>query len=255
MKQGLSIQNLSAGYGKTLVFQGVGFEAPRGQITALLGPNGSGKSTLLKSVLGLMPSEGRLRLDGEDLRALSPLQRAQSIAYVPQRTVLSARLSVEEVVDLGRFAHRGPFSLRSQEDALAVEDALSRAGVGALRERIFTELSGGERQRVLLARALATGAKTLLLDEPTSALDVRQVLTIHRVLRELAQDGCCIVVVLHGLAEARKNSDRAVLLSRGAVVQEGLVDDVLQADSIRSVYGVELVEGGALGFCLPGEGS
>lgn len=253
MSTGLVIQDLVAGYRKKTVLQGVSFVAPRGQITALLGPNGSGKSTLLKSVLGLLSSTGSLALDDVDLRGCSPLERAQSIAYVPQRTHLTARLSVEEVVELGRFAHRGPFSLRSQADELAVNSAMDRAGVLALRGRMFNELSGGERQRVLLARALATGAKTLLLDEPTSALDVRQVLTIHRVLRKLAQEGCCILVVLHGLGEAKSHADRAVLLARGRVVQEGPVGEVIQPEVIREVYGVNLVAGGAIGFTLPGE--
>jgi iron complex transport system ATP-binding protein len=253
MSAGLVFQNLVAGYRKKTVLHGVSFVAPRGQITALLGPNGSGKSTLLKSVLGLLSSTGELCLDGVDVRGSSPLERAQSIAYVPQRTYLTARLSVAEVVEMGRFAHRGPFSLRSQADELAVKSAMKSAGVGALSSRVFTELSGGERQRVLLARALATGAKTLLLDEPTSALDVRQVLTIHRVLRQLAAEGCCIVVVLHGLGEAKINADRAVLLASGRVVHEGPVGDVIQPQAVREVYGVELVPGGALGFSLPKE--
>jgi iron complex transport system ATP-binding protein len=253
MSQGLCIRGLEAGYRKKRVLMGVNFVAPRGQITALLGPNGSGKSTLLKSVLGLIPSHGDLLLDGLDLRGLSPLERARCIAYVPQRTHLMARLSVSEMVELGRFAHRGPFALRSAQDTEAVEKAMVDAGVADLRDRVFTELSGGERQRVVLARALATGAKTLLLDEPTSALDVRQVLILHKVLRSLVDSGCCVVVVLHGLGEARENADRAVLLSEGSVQQEGTVDEVLQAKAIRDVYGVDLIEGAALGFALPRE--
>jgi iron complex transport system ATP-binding protein len=255
MKEGLSVRDLCAGYRNKNVLSQVSFEAPRGEITALLGPNGSGKSTLLKSLLGLVSSEGQMVLDGADLRGLSPLERAQSIAYVPQRSLLTARLSVAEVVELGRFAHRGPFALRSQSDQVAVEEAMINAGVSVLKDRVFTELSGGERQRVLMARALATGAKTLLLDEPTSALDVRQVLRIHQVLRRLAEDGCCILVVLHGLGEARENADRAVLLSEGRVCQMGSVDEVVQREIIREVYGVDLVEGGALSFTLPGSDS
>jgi iron complex transport system ATP-binding protein len=251
MKEGLSVRGLRAGYRNKNVLNEVSFEAPRGKVTALLGPNGSGKSTLLKSILGLVPSEGEMILDGAGLREMSPLERAQSIAYVPQRSLLTARLSVAEVVELGRFAHRGPFALRSQSDHVAVEEAMITTEVCALRDRVFTELSGGERQRVLLARALATGAKTLLLDEPTSALDVRQVLRIHQVLRRLAEGGCCVLVVLHGLGEARQNADRAVLLSEGRVCQVGAVDKVLQREIIREIYGVELVEGGALSFTLP----
>ena len=210
------LEGVSASYRKEQVLHEVSCEAKAGEITALLGPNGSGKSTLLKAALGLLPSSGCVTINGQLLETLSPTQRAREVAYVPQRTQLVARLSVAEVVELGRFAHRGPLAVRTAEDRDAVEQALESAGVTALAKRSFLELSGGERQRVLLARALATGSRTLLLDEPTSALDVRQVLAIHGVLRSLAEDGCCILVVLHGLFEAHQNADQAVLLNRGS---------------------------------------
>lgn len=237
------------------VLRGVDLQAPAGQTTALLGPNGAGKSTLLKAILGLVPSEGRIRLGQRPITALSATERAKTVAYVPQRSQLTAPLSVERVVELGRFAHRGVLQGATARDRDAVAGALRDAGVEALRDRAFPELSGGEQQRVLLARALATEAPVLLLDEPTSALDVRQRLLMHGVLARLRAEGRTVLVVLHDLDEARAHADRAVLLQAGRVAAEGPVDEVVAAGPVGAVYGVELVEGGGLGWRLPGVNS
>lgn len=249
MSDGLRVRALRARYPRgPQVLRDVDFEAPRGQVTALLGPNGSGKSTLLKAVLGLIESEGGLDLDGEDLRVQPLRERARRIAYVPQRTQLVAAMSVRSVVELGRFGHRRPFAGPSAEDASAVDGALAETDTDTLVARPFRELSGGEQQRVLLARALATGANTLLLDEPTSSQDVRHVLDLHAVLRILANRGRAIVIVLHDLSEARRHADRAVLLRNGGVHSSGSVRTVIETQAVQAVYGVELVEGEGLGY-------
>ena len=256
MSGGLSVRRLSAAHRPGVdVLHDVSLSAPRGRITALLGPNGAGKSTLLKTMVGLLPPRGEILLDGESLTTLAPAVRARHVAYVPQRTLLTARLQVRSVVGLGRFAHVGPLSRLSVVDQEAVEQAMQEADVAHLAERVFTELSGGEQQRVLLARALATGARTLLLDEPTSSLDVSHMLALHVVLRKLAERDWCILIVLHGLGEARLLADQGVLLQSGRVYAEGPIDAVIHPDPIRDVYGVELIEGGGLGFALPREPS
>ena len=247
----LHIQGLTARHrhGPEVV-HGVDLQAPAGQITALLGPNGAGKSTLLKAVVGLVPSAGSVRLDGVELSTLEPRERARRLAYVPQRSQLMARLTVKSVVEMGRFAWRGPLSRLSSEDRTAVSSALAAVGATDLASRPFPALSGGEQQRVLLARALATGAQALVLDEPTAALDVQQVLVLHAVLRRLADQGRTVLVVLHDLNETLQHADRAVLMDAGRVHAAGPVQDIVQAEPIRQVYGVDLREGG-LRFQLP----
>jgi iron complex transport system ATP-binding protein len=248
---GLRVSGLDAAYARgPQVLFGVDLVAEPGMITALLGPNGSGKSTLLKALVGLVPSTGRIELDGRGFGALDLRERARRLAYVPQRTQLAARLVVRAVVELGRFAHRDPFARRSADDVAAVEEALDEAGVRELADRRFTELSGGEQQRVLLARALATGAETLLLDEPTSSQDVRHVLELHGTLRRLADRGRTVLVVLHDLAEVRRHADRAVLLDAGRVHATGTADEIVRDDRVGAVYGVRLEEGAGLGYRL-----
>lgn len=237
------------------VVHAVDLTAARGQVTALIGPNGAGKSTLLKAILGLVPSTGSASLDGTDLRQLPPPDRARRMAYVPQRSQLTARLSVRSVVELGRFAHSGAWGARSAADDTAISRAMHDTGTTDLSHRPFPELSGGEQQRVLLARALASGATTLLLDEPTSALDVRQVLLLHQVLRTLAERDCCVLTVLHDLAEVRRHADAAVLLQSGRVAESGPVEQVVAPGPVRAVYGVDVHPGEGLRFALPPGGA
>lgn len=256
--RGLSVEGLRVRHrhGPEVIF-GVDFDARPGEVLGLIGPNGAGKSTLLKAVLGLLPSTGRVMLDGLDLGELSARERAQRVAYVPQRTALTAPLPVRSVVDLGRFAHRAPrlapWARPPTEERAIVEEAMADTDVVHLADRLFSTLSAGEQQRVLLARALASQAPVLLLDEPTSALDVRQVLFLHAIVRELADRGRVVVVVLHDLAEVRERADRVLLLQHGRVHRLGATGDVVAPGPVRSVYRVDLVEHAGLAYRLPDE--
>ncbi len=249
MSTGLRIRDLTARYPHgPVVLRGVDLDAPYGAITALLGPNGSGKSTLLKAIVGLVRAEGRVTLDGDDLVGLTAAQRAVRVAYVPQRTLLAAPLLVHVVVAQGRFAHRKTFARLNAADEAAVADAMRDADIEHLARRPFTELSGGEAQRVLLARALATGANVLLLDEPTSSQDVRHALELHAVLGSLRDRGTAIIACLHDLSETRALADRAVMLDAGQVHAHGAAREIVTNEHVQPVYGVEIVEGGGLGF-------
>ena len=128
------------------------------------------------------------------------------------------------------------------------ERRLAEMTIAHVADRRVSQLPYGEQRRVLLARALATEAKVLLLDEPTSALDVAHVLALFATLRRLADDGHCVVIVLHQLDDALRFSDRALLLDRGRAVASGTAESVITVENVLRVYGVELVPGGALGF-------
>lgn len=252
--QGLSLRDVSVSYlGGPDVVHAVSADCPRGQVTALLGPNGAGKSSLLKAIIGLLPHRGDIRVDDHPLSDLDAKKLARTVAYVPQRSRLDAVLCARDVVDQGRFAHRGPFGRPSSVDRAAAEDALRDVGALHLADRLFTELSGGEQQKILIARALATGAQVLLLDEPTAALDARHGLVLHQVLRRLAARGFCILVVLHALDEVHRHADRAILLDRGRVFDAGDAREIVAAGPIREVYDVELRVNAGLGLFLPGE--
>jgi iron complex transport system ATP-binding protein len=234
------------------VVSDVSLRAAHGEVLALVGPNGAGKSSLLRALAGLVPSTGSITVQGESLGELAPRARARAIAYVPQQTALRAHLSVREVVAQGRHAHQA-FSLRAPPPReAAVEHALTVTGVVELAERSFLHLSGGEQRRVLLARAIASEARLLLLDEPTAGLDIAHVLAFHALVRELARAGRAIVFVMHDLGDVRRHADRAVLLAAGRVAADGPVADVLAAEPIARVYGVHIEEAAAPRFHLAG---
>ncbi len=234
--------------GGVTVVDGVSFAAPAGAVTALIGANGAGKSSVLKAVLGLLPAGGTVRCAGEDLRALPAAARAQRLGYVPQRSLLHAALSGAEVVAMARFAQRGALARFSAADHAAVATALARAGAADFADRRFDRLSCGEAQRVLIARALAGGARAILLDEPTAALDIGQALAVLALLRSLAAEGCAVLAVLHDLEQVRACADSAVLLQNGRVLASGATAAVLASGPLRAAFAVDPVPGGALGF-------
>jgi iron complex transport system ATP-binding protein len=243
---GLEVRDLGVALGGRPIVRAVSFAADRGTVTAVLGPNGAGKTTLLKALVGLLPYSGQILVDGRDLAAGSRRsrrqrrERARLVAYVPQRSALDAPLRVETVVGHGRYAHESSAVLQG-EDLRAVRAAMAATDIADLAGRSYLELSGGEQRRVLIARALATGARILLLDEPTESLDVGHALALFGLLRDLATSGVCVIAVLHDLNDALAFTDRALLLDGGAVAAAGATADILTDEPIRRVYGVEPV--------------
>ncbi|WP_394845334.1 ABC transporter ATP-binding protein [Pendulispora brunnea] len=253
MDDALRVSNLRVVRGARPVVDDVTFTARAGRILGVLGPNGAGKSTLVKAIAGILPYDGDIDLEGLSAAQLDRAERARRIAYVPQQSELRSPLSVREVVAQGRYAHHVGRIRGTDGDRSAIERAIHLAEAASLADRPFTALSQGERQRVLLARALATEARLLLLDEPTAALDVGHALRLYRLLRTLAKAGYAILAVLHPLEEALDWTDDAIVLERGRIVLSGATREVIRAGSLERIYGVHLVPNGALGFRLPQE--
>ena len=230
------------------VLRGVDFAVASGEFVVVIGPNGAGKSTLARVLAGVLrPDAGRVMLGGDDLAMLSPLRAAVRCAYLPQGATLAWPLTVERLVGLGRLPHLAPFSRIGTADRAAIEDAMVRADVLALRDRVATELSGGERARAFLARALAVGADVLIADEPLAALDPGHALAVVDLLRAEAARGVAVVAVMHELTLAARAADRLVLLDGGRVVADGPPAAVLDAATLARVYGVTAWHGAADG--------
>jgi iron complex transport system ATP-binding protein len=208
-----------------------------GLCTAVLGPNGSGKSTLLKILLGVLtPTRGTISLAGRKLAGWSRLDLARTIGVVPQDEEISFPIAVRELVAMGRYPHLGPFRGERQIDRAAIEAAMVRCDIFALRDRSITALSGGERQRARLARALAQEPKVLVLDEPTRALDVRHEMEILELLRSLTGDGVTVLLVTHHLNLASRYADDLLLMDRGRIVASGTPAEVLRQEYLERVY-------------------
>jgi cobalamin transport system ATP-binding protein len=233
----LTVRELTVSLDRTPVLHGVTCAAAAGGWLALIGPNGAGKSTLFKAAAGLVPYTGAIRVDGADVRTLRVRDRARLISYVPQEPVLPPDMTVEQYVLLGRTPHLGYLGGPGRHDRERAADALDRLDVARFAARRLARLSGGERQRVVLARALATEPRLLLLDEPTSMLDVghqQQVLELVDGLRK--EGGLTVVSTLHDLTIAGQYADELVLLHEGQVAASGPAATLLTAELIEAVY-------------------
>jgi iron complex transport system ATP-binding protein len=245
---GLIARGLRVRLGGRDVVDGVDFSAEASAVSAIVGPNGSGKTSLLRALAGLLPYSGQVSVGASDLAALSAAERARRLAYLPQSSALRAMLSVREVVALGRYAsHPGLFASTRQDDAL-VEQALRRAGISELADHAYPKLSGGQQRLVLIARALATGARILLLDEPTASLDLRHALQLFELLAGLAREGYCIVLVLHDLDDVQRHAATALLLEAGRARVAGSPTSPDFVTAAEQTYSVTLVPGDRLGF-------
>lgn len=234
------------------VVHDVSLRAHHGELLAIVGPNGAGKSTLLKALAGLLARKGTVQIAGRDVANLRPKERAALLGYVPQRTAMADGVRVYDVVAQARYLQRTSFLGLAREHDPRILHALERMGVEGLTERAFDTLSGGEQRRVLVARALASTARILLLDEPTAGLDVAQALLLFAQLATLRSEGYALLCVLHDLDEVYRHADRTLLLHQGAVVAAGPTRSVLTHEALHAVYGVHTHEHAALGFSLDG---
>ncbi len=245
MADALQVKALRVAVKGRIIVDDVTFQAHAGELLAVLGPNGAGKSTLLRAILGLLPRQGEVLIDG---RASYPAHElAKKASLVPAQSQLTAALRVREVVALGRYSHR---TTQAADDA-RIERALAETDMITLADRVYSELSTGEQKRTLLARALCTDASLLLLDEPTASLDIEHALRLFAQLRALAAQGRAVVLVLHQLEHALAYADRALLLKQGKQLAWGPVHEVITAAHVRTLYGVEMIERSAPGFRLP----
>ncbi len=217
------------------ILRGVDLEVRTGEVVALVGPNGAGKSTLLAALTGDLPiTGGSVEVDGRPLGDWSPLALARRRAVLPQQHAVGFPFTARQVVQMGRAAWaRTP---RQCDDDRAVAAVFATCDVGHLADRPFPALSGGERARVALARVLAQDTETLLLDEPTAALDIGHQESVMQVVRDRADRGHAVVVVLHDLGLAAAYADRICVLGRGAILADGPPTSVLTEELLSRVY-------------------
>ncbi|WP_081240008.1 ABC transporter ATP-binding protein [Streptomyces viridosporus] len=239
----LSATDVTVAYDGTDVVHGAALTLRPGEVTALVGPNGSGKSTLLRTVARLQrPRRATLTLDADtDALALGPREFSRRVALLLQGRPTPSGLSVRDVVEFGRYPHRGRWGGSDPGGRAAVDRALALTGVTELAERGAEHLSGGQLQRVWLAGCLAQETGVLLLDEPTTYLDLRYQVELLDLMRDLADDhDIAVGVVLHDLDQAAAVADRVVLLAGGRVVAGGRPEDVLTPERLTEVYGIRI---------------
>lgn len=237
----LQLNGMSVALSGRTIVRNVSFCLPQGHLVALVGPNGAGKTTLLKSLCGLLPSSGVLRINGEDVSKLSILERARRFGYLPQGHLVHWPLPVRDIVALGRYPHGAVDPSRlSDRDERAVTEAMTAADVTHFSDRRVTELSGGERSRVALARVLAIQSPVVLADEPVASLDPRYQIDVMSLLRNVADNGALVIAVMHDLGFAARFADRVLVLSEGELVADGSPQEALTEAILADVFRVSV---------------
>ncbi len=231
----LSVEDLGVRIAGRQILDRVSFAIAPGEFTGLIGSNGTGKTTLFRAVLGLQaPSAGRVLFDGRPRSS-----RNSRIGYVPQKFLLDPDLPMRgrDLVGLGLDAWRPGFPIRSRRRRSLVDEMLAAVDAEAFADTRVGRLSGGEQQRILIAHALISGPRLLLLDEPLANLDLGSSQEVVELLARVSrQRGIAVLISAHEINPLLPAMDRIVYLAGGRAAS-GTTEEVVRADVLSRLYG------------------
>lgn len=240
----ITLSDVSKTYGDIRALGPVDLEIPAGGVTALVGPNGAGKSTMLTIVGRLLSADsGRVTVGDFDVVTAKPRELAKTLAILRQENHFVARLTVRQLVTLGRFPHSQ--GRLTPADVEAVDAALEFLDLTGLQLRFLDELSGGQRQRAYVAMVLAQDTDYLLLDEPLNNLDMRHAVSMMGRLRRAADElGKTVVIVVHDVNFAAAYADRIIAMTEGRIQHVGTPAQIMTSEVLSDVFGtpVEIVD-------------
>lgn len=234
----LKTNNLSVGYNNKVVISNINVEVKNGEILCLLGSNGAGKTTLLRSLSKLIsPIKGEIYLNGVNINCISRKALSKKMALVLTNRLLGDLMTVQDIVNIGRYPYTGFFGSLSKKDLIMVDEALESVDALHLKKRYFDELSDGEKQKVLVARALVQEPEIIILDEPTTHLDIKHRLELINILKKLSKEkSISVILSLHEIDIALKSCDKVALIKNNKVIAYGQPEDVVDEDIINSLY-------------------
>ncbi len=234
----LSVKSLSVGYNKKKVLDKISTTFKEGEITAIIGPNGSGKTTLIKTIAGLLPYSGSIKLNEKELKNMGHRERAKQISYVPQTFNSLLNFTVFEMISMGRY----PYSHIGQKitEREIIIKAAEEMEITNILNKPFSHLSGGEQRLVIVTRALAQETNVILLDEPGSFLDLPHSYKLLKLILQLKERGKTVILVTHDLNIASLYSDKVIILKNGNIVKEGAPEEILTFRHILDIFEVEV---------------
>lgn len=238
MGKAIEARNLSVSYDGNQILRDFCISIYEGDFISILGPNGAGKTTLMKALTGVIKNAtGEILIFGKPLRYYRRRDFARHVSFLPQDPQVSLPFLVRDIVMMGRFPYMRRFEMESPHDSEVVESAMTLMGIENLAMRRLGELSGGEVKRVFIAQAIAQESDILFLDEPIANLDINYQSEIFRVLKKFNEEmNKTIVIITHDINHALRFARRVVLLKEGKVVREGRADEVVNVETIRSVF-------------------
>ncbi|MBP5234914.1 MAG: LPS export ABC transporter ATP-binding protein [Bacteroidales bacterium] len=231
----LHCENLVKKYGVRTVVKGVSMEVEHGEIVGFLGPNGAGKTTSFYMITGqVVPNEGRIFLDDEDITSLPMFQRSvKGIGYLPQEASVFRKMSVED--NIMSVMEMQPEISREERKA-RLESLIDEFNLSKVRKSLGIQLSGGERRRCEIARALAVDPKFILLDEPFAGVDPIAVEDIQYIIAKLKYKNIGVIITDHNVGETLAITDRAYLLYEGTILQQGTPESLAADEDVRTKY-------------------
>ena len=238
----LCVEHVSVRYGEKVAVDDVSFRVEPGEWWTLAGPNGAGKTSLAAAVTRSVKYSGRIIFEEREEKTYKIGEYARKVGILSQINDAIYGFTVNEVVTMGRYAHRRGF-LRGQdpEGEEKVEQALALTGLQEMRNRSMLTLSGGETQRVFLAQVLAQDPKLLILDEPANHLDLPFQKQFFDMVQEwLKQPGRAVITVMHDLSLAKKYGTHALLMNEGKAAAQGAAAEVLTRENLQAVYGMDV---------------
>jgi iron complex transport system ATP-binding protein len=237
----IKVQNVSLGYGRQVVLKDITFDTNLGEMVGLIGPNGCGKSTIIRALSRIiLPSAGKIFLDGKDIATIPRSALARLLGVVPQMPLLPSTFTAFEIVLMGRNPHLGLFQYERPTDISIAWQAMEKTRTDVLAGRRINELSGGEIQCVLVARVLAQETTVVLLDEPTANLDIGRQIEIFDLIKNLClENNLAVLAAIHDLNLAAQYCDRLLLINNGGIFAEGVPSEVINPTNISEVYGAE----------------
>lgn len=252
----ICVKDLSFSYGNREILHNLSFEIPDGCLVNVLGPNGVGKSTLFRCILGLNQNySGQILVNGKDIKGLTIKERAREVSYIPQTHSSVYDYEVLDVVLMATGSDLRMLSNPGCAQRKRAYEALERVGIADFAHRTYTQISGGEQQLVLIARAIAQNAKTIVMDEPTSALDYGNTVRVLSCVKQLAREGLSIVQSTHNPDHAFLYSDKTLVLKKGQIDAFGDPHEVITSQLISDLYGVEVevnsLYGDKVRVCVP----
>jgi len=235
----IEVVNVSQAYSKRAndrILSNISMKIKDNSITALIGANGAGKSTLLGVMTNIIPaSAGKVLFNGNDIKKMKPSELSKHVAFLRQSQQLNVRITVNDLVEYGRFPHSG--GRLTDVDEKKVLEALDYMDLTAIRHRYLEELSGGQRQRAFIAMILAQDTPYIFLDEPLNNLDIKYSVEMMKIIKKLVDElDKTIIVVLHDINFAASYADHIVAMKDGEIYKEGTPNEIITNKVLNPVF-------------------